>query len=270
MKLRLDEYIYKNNLTQSRNKAKEHILNREVYVNNVAIIKPSFLVDSSDVIEIRSTKLEYVSRAYEKLKKAINKWNIDMTDKICLDIGASTGGFTQCCLDNNASLVYAVDVGTDQLHSSLLNNLKVINMSQYNFRNAKKQDFLKSIDFVCCDVSFISLEKIFLPLKDIVEFNTIGVFLIKPQFELQPKNIKNGRINSKLDHKQAILKVISYANNNSFDVINLDYSPILGNKKQNIEYLAYVIKKENDYKIWKEDQINQLVNIAWKELKNRL
>ncbi|WP_258176828.1 SAM-dependent methyltransferase, partial [Mycoplasma mycoides] len=141
MKLRLDEYIYKNNLTQSRNKAKEHILNKEVYVNNIAIMKPSFLVDSNDLIEIRSTKLEYVSRAYEKLKKAINKWNIDLTNKICLDIGASTGGFTQCCLDNNANLVYAVDVGTDQLHQSLLNNLKVINMSQYNFRNAKKQDF---------------------------------------------------------------------------------------------------------------------------------
>ncbi|WP_258176356.1 SAM-dependent methyltransferase, partial [Mycoplasma mycoides] len=139
MKLRLDEYIYKNNLTQSRNKAKEHILNKEVYVNNIAIMKPSFLVDSNDLIEIRSTKLEYVSRAYEKLKKAINKWNIDLTNKICLDIGASTGGFTQCCLDNNANLVYAVDVGTDQLHQSLLNNLKVINMSQYNFRNAKKQ-----------------------------------------------------------------------------------------------------------------------------------
>ncbi|WP_258177036.1 SAM-dependent methyltransferase, partial [Mycoplasma mycoides] len=144
MKLRLDEYIYKNNLTQSRNKAKEHILNKEVYVNNIAIMKPSFLVDSNDLIEIRSTKLEYVSRAYEKLKKAINKWNIDLTNKICLDIGASTGGFTQCCLDNNANLVYAVDVGTDQLHQSLLNNLKVINMSQYNFRNAKKQDFLKN------------------------------------------------------------------------------------------------------------------------------
>ncbi|WP_237719219.1 SAM-dependent methyltransferase [Mycoplasma mycoides] len=147
MKLRLDEYIYKSNLTQSRNKAKEHILNKEVYVNNITIIKPSFLVDSNDLIEIRSTKLKYVSRAYEKLKKAINKWNIDLTDKICLDIGASTGGFTQCCLDNNASLVYAVDVGTDQLHSSLLNNLKVINMSQYNFRNAKKQDFLKNPTF---------------------------------------------------------------------------------------------------------------------------
>ncbi|AIZ54930.1 hypothetical protein TS59_0103 [Mycoplasma mycoides subsp. mycoides] len=93
------------------------------------------------------------------------------------------------------------------------------------------------------------------------------MFLIKPQFESQPQNIKNGRINSKLDHKQAISKVISYANNNSFDVINLDYSPILGNKKQNIEYLAYIIKKENNYKIWKEEQINQLVNIAWKELK---
>ncbi|AME10305.1 hemolysin A [Mycoplasma mycoides subsp. mycoides] len=147
MKLRLDEYIYKNNLTQSRNKAKEHILNKEVYVNNIAIMKPSFLVDSNDLIEIRSTKLEYVSRAYEKLKKAINKWNIDLTNKICLDIGASTGGFTQCCLDNNANLVYAVDVGTDQLHQSLLNNLKVINMSQYNFRNAKKQDFLKNLRF---------------------------------------------------------------------------------------------------------------------------
>ncbi|ADK69106.1 SAM-dependent methyltransferase [Mycoplasma mycoides subsp. mycoides] len=147
MKLRLDEYIYKNNLTQSRNKAKEHILNKEVYVNNIAIMKPSFLVDSNDLIEIRSTKLEYVSRAYEKLKKAINKWNIDLTNKICLDIGASTGGFTQCCLDNNANLVYAVDVGTDQLHQSLLNNLKVINMSQYNFRNAKKQDFLKNPTF---------------------------------------------------------------------------------------------------------------------------
>ncbi|WP_434336335.1 TlyA family RNA methyltransferase [Mycoplasma capricolum] len=268
MKLRLDEYIYKINLTESRSKAKEHITNKkDVYVNNINIIKPSFLVDNNDVIEIRSTKLKYVSRAYEKLEKAINKWDIDLTNKVCLDIGASTGGFTQCCLDNNAKLVYAVDVGTDQLHSSLLNNLKVINMSQYNFRNAKKQDFLKNIDFVCCDVSFISLEKIFPPLKDIVEFNTSGVFLIKAQFELQPKNIKNGRINSKLDHKQAILKVINYANSNSFDVISLDYSPILGNKKQNIEYLAYIIKKENNYKIWKEEEIDQLVNIAWKELK---
>ncbi|WFQ90689.1 TlyA family RNA methyltransferase [Mycoplasma feriruminatoris] len=268
MKQRLDEYIYKNNLTESRSKAKEHIVNKkDVYVNNINITKPSFLVDISDVVEIRSTKLEHVSRAYEKLEKAINKWKIDLTNKVCLDIGASTGGFTQCCLENNARLVYAVDVGTNQLHSLLLNNLKVINMSQYNFRNAKKQDFLENIDFVCCDVSFISVEKILIPLKDIVELNTTGVFLIKPQFESQPNQIKNGRINSKLDHKQAILKVISYANSNNFDVINLDYSPILGNKKQNIEYLAYIIKKENNYKIWNEDQIDKLVNIAWKELK---
>ncbi|AUF83586.1 TlyA family rRNA (cytidine-2'-O)-methyltransferase [Mesoplasma syrphidae] len=267
MKMRLDHYLVDNGLAENRSKAKLYISGqKKVYVNNKLINKAGFSVSQEDIIKVVDIEKEFVSRAGLKLYKAIKVWNINLDNKICLDIGASTGGFTQCCLENNARKVFAVDVGIDQLHSTLKNDHRVISMEKYNFRNAKKNDFGNNIDFFSCDVSFISVIKILEALTDILEENAQGVILIKPQFESEVFEIKNGKANSKELHVKAILKIVTFANGLGFDLTDLDFSPITGNKKQNIEYLAFLTKKSGSAKIWAIDEIEAIVNCAWKAL----
>ncbi|ATZ18016.1 TlyA family RNA methyltransferase [Mesoplasma melaleucae] len=266
MKKRLDEVLVEKALVTTRSKAKEHIVNRkEVYVNDVLIIKAGFMVNETDLIEIKLKQSTFVSRAGLKLEKAIKDWKIDLINKVCLDIGASTGGFTQVCLEKQANFVYAVDVGTHQLDLALKNNLLVKDMSQYNFRYAKQTDFDQAINFFCCDVSFISLDKILPALTNLVKSEVDGVMLIKPEFEAGSELAKNGKVNLKSTHLKVLKNFISYAKANGFTINKLTYSPILGNKKQNIEYLAYLIKTDK-YKDWKEEELNKVVNQAWKYL----
>ncbi|ATQ35491.1 23S rRNA (cytidine1920-2'-O)/16S rRNA (cytidine1409-2'-O)-methyltransferase [Mesoplasma entomophilum] len=266
MKKRLDEVLVEKELVSTRSKAKERIVNRkEVYVNNTLVTKAGFMVNETDLIEIKLKQSTFVSRAGLKLEKAIKDWKIDLNNKICLDIGASTGGFTEVCLENKASLVYAVDVGTDQLDSSLKNNPLVKDMQKYNFRYAKQEDFNQTIDFFCCDVSFISLDKILPALNSLIKEQTYGVVLLKPEFEAGSELAKNGKVNLKSTHLQVIKNFIFYAKQNGFSVDRLTYSPIVGNKKQNIEYLAYLTKTENQ-KNWKEEELNKVVNQSWKYL----
>ncbi|WP_027063229.1 TlyA family RNA methyltransferase [Mesoplasma seiffertii] len=267
MKVRLDQYLVDNGLAENRSKAKLYISGqKQVYVNNKLINKAGFSVSESDIVKVTDVEKEFVSRAGLKLHKAIKEWTIDLNNKVCLDIGASTGGFTQCCLENHAQKVFAVDVGTDQLHWSLKANSRVVNIEKYNFRNAQKADFNEAIDFFCCDVSFISVAKILAPLTLIVEDNAQGVILIKPQFESELFEVKNGKVNSKVVHLKAITKVINYANSCGFDITALDYSPITGNKKQNIEYLAFLTKTTSPKTKWTNNQIETIVNCAWKAL----
>ncbi|AGY41415.1 RNA binding methyltransferase FtsJ like protein [Mesoplasma florum W37] len=266
MKKRLDEVLVEKALVSTRSKAKEQIVNRkEVYVNNVLITKAGFMVSETDLIDIRLKQSTFVSRAGLKLEKTIKDWKIDLNNKVCLDIGASTGGFTQVCLENNASLVYAVDVGTDQLDESLKNNKLVKDMQKYNFRYAKKEDFDKNIEFFCCDVSFISLDKILPTLNSLIQEQTSGVVLIKPEFEAGSELAKNGKVNLKSTHLQVIKNFIYYSKENGFSVDRLTYSPIVGNKKQNIEYLAYLTKTKKQ-KNWKDEELNKVVNQSWKYL----
>lgn len=265
MKQRLDQILLDKNLFENRNKARGYIVDGKIIVNNEKITKPGTMLDIEKIdIKVISSEKDYVSRAGKKLDKAIKFWTIDLTEKVCLDIGSSTGGFTDCCLSFGASYVYAVDVGTNQLDWKLRSNAKVKSMEKTNFRNVTKDFFDKEINFFCCDVSFISVEKILIPLKEIVEENTDGIILIKPQFESNKEDVKNGRINSKADHKKSIERVINYCNQNGFLVNDISYSPILGNKKRNIEYLCWIKRSDNIKNNFDLNLIANKVDECWR------
>ena len=178
--IRLDNYLVLKGFTPSRSKASELIHNGKVKVNNKVILKPSFNVNEEDNIEVLENKvLKYVSRGGLKLEKAIEYFNLDLTDKVILDIGSSTGGFTDCALKHKAKFVYALDVGTNQLHESLLNNEKVFSMENTNFKDVTKDMFDKHIDLYVCDVSFISIQTILKKLKELDEnIKTISIDIV--------------------------------------------------------------------------------------------
>ncbi|AUB31651.1 TlyA family RNA methyltransferase [Spiroplasma floricola] len=269
MKQRLDQILLKKELAENRNKARGLIIDGKVLVNNEKITKPGTLFDQEKInIKLLNQENEFVSRAGKKLFKAINFWKINLEDKVCLDIGSSTGGFTDCCLQHGAQFVYAVDVGTNQLDWKIRNNIKVKSMEKTNFRNVTKDFFDKEINFFCCDVSFISVEKILTPLKEIVSDNVLGIILIKPQFESDKEDVKNGKINSKEGHIKSINRVTSYCNQNSFSVIDINWSPILGNKKKNIEYLCLIKKTSQIKNQFDQNEIPNLVNNCWKFFEN--
>ncbi|AHI53894.1 rRNA methyltransferase [Spiroplasma sabaudiense Ar-1343] len=240
MKKRLDQILLDESLVENRSKARSLIIDGRVIVNNDKETKPGTLFDSEKIIiNIIGVDNEFVSRAGKKLDKAVKIWNINLDNKICLDIGSSTGGFTDCCLQNKASLVYAVDVGTNQLDWKLRQDPRVIVLEKTNFRNVTIDIFDKGeIDFFCCDVSFISVSKILPALKTILKKQAIGVILIKPQFESDRGVVNNGRVVGVENHINSIKKVFSSALENSFSILEIDFSPILGNKKSNIEYIT--------------------------------
>ena len=173
-KVRLDLYLVEHNYVPSRSKASEMLKNNKVFVNNKLVNKPSFEVDEIDIISISENDiLKYVSRGGLKLEKAINDFSLNLDGLTILDIGASTGGFTDCALQNNAKKVYALDVGNNQLHESLLNNDKVINLENTNFKDVTKDMFDKHIDLYVCDVSFISIQTILKKLKEAYFLNIV-------------------------------------------------------------------------------------------------
>lgn len=237
---RLDLYLYENELAKSRNNAKALIESNLVTVNQKVINKPSHLVKANDVVTILQP-LKYVSRAGLKLEKAIHTFHIDFTNKVVLDIGASTGGFTDCALQHGAKLVYALDVGYDQLDPSLRENNQVVNIEKTNVKNLKEVNFSLPIDIIVCDVSFISLKHVFMNIKHLLTSETIMLFLIKPQFELSPEIISkcNASIKDKKYHDLAINKVLSYANEQNIKMLDIVESPIKGNKSQNTEFIGY-------------------------------
>lgn len=243
--MRLDKYLFENKYFDSRRKAQDAIKDGLVSINGKIITKSSFEYESG-IIDIKQNDIEFVSRGGFKLLQAINKFNLDFKDKIVLDIGASTGGFTDCSLKHGARCVYATDVGTSQLVSSLKSDSRVVSIENLNFRDAKIEDFNKNIfDFVVIDVSFISLEHIFANLDKFVDENSLIVALIKPQFELGDISIKNkGIISRKEDHLLAITLVENKAYNHGFYMQKLTYSPIVGEKKGNIEYIGLFSKKD--------------------------
>ncbi len=239
-KVRLDSFLVTSKLVESRNKAQDLIKEGNVTVNGIVIDKPNFMVTNKDEITINNND-DYVSRAAYKLVHAINEFKIDLKNKVVLDIGSSTGGFTQVSLMNKANKVYSIDVGTDQMHQSLRNNSKVKLFEQTNFKNIKKDIFEEKVDFVLCDVSFISLIKIIDRLLTLFDYSYNGVFLIKPQFELEDIKIKNfnGVVTNEETRKKIIQKIENILNKNHFKILGLCESPILG-RKGNKEYLIYV------------------------------
>lgn len=241
MKKRLDVLISERGLSESREKAKALIMSGVVYVNNEKQLKAGTEFEETVEIIISDT-LKYVSRGGYKLEKTINNYGLDLKGRICADIGSSTGGFTDCMLQNNASKVYAVDVGYGQLAWSLRNDPRVVCLERTNARYLTHEVIPDNLDFFSMDVSFISVKLILPAVYDLMTDHGQGVILIKPQFEAGKNKIgKNGVIRDPSVHKEVLVDITSFLEKNGFGILALDYSPIKG-PKGNIEFLAYVEK----------------------------
>ncbi len=244
MKERLDVLLVNRGLAPSREKAKAMIMEGNVFVENQREDKAGSSFDVNANIEIKGNTLKYVSRGGLKLEKAMTHFGIELTDKICMDIGASTGGFTDCMLQNGAKKVYAVDVGYGQFAWKLRQDERVVCMEKTNIRYVTPEDIADRLDFASVDVSFISLTKVLEPARNLLQDDGEMVCLIKPQFEAGREKVgKKGVVREKSVHEEVICKVIDYAVSIGFVVLNLEYSPIKG-PEGNIEYLVYIKKAE--------------------------
>ena len=241
MKERLDVLLVSRGLAPSREKAKVVIMAGDVYVNGQKEDKAGDTFDPEDsVIEVRSNTLKYVSRGGLKLEKALAVLPIDLTGRICMDIGASTGGFTDCMLQNGAALVYSIDVGHGQLDWKLRNDERVICMEKTNFRYLEADAIEKAPDFASCDVSFISLDKILPVANKLLKPDGNMVTLIKPQFEAGRDKVgKKGVVRDPEVHIEVVNRIIEVAKESGFNILALDYSPIKG-PEGNIEYLLWL------------------------------
>ena len=246
MKIRLDQYVFEEGYTESRQRAQALIMAGVVYVNNQKADKAGYMVKDADKVEVRGKDLKYVSRGGYKLEKAIELYGLDLTDKICMDIGASTGGFTDCMLQNGAKKVYSVDVGYGQLAWKLRTDERVVNMEKTNIRNVTAEDLDEKINFFSVDVSFISLKHIFPVAFAISTEDVTGACLVKPHFEAGKEKVgKKGVVRDSAVHKEVIENVIGYAHQNGFFVKELTFSPIKG-PEGNIEFLIVITKNEAD------------------------
>lgn len=244
MKERLDILLVKKGLAPSREKAKTMIMEGNVFVDNNREDKAGSSFDENAKIEIKGNTLKYVSRGGLKLEKAMTHFGITLDGKVCMDIGASTGGFTDCMLQNGASKVYAVDVGYGQFAWKLRQDERVICMEKTNIRYVTPEDIADRLDFASVDVSFISLTKVLGPARALLQDDGEMVCLIKPQFEAGREKVgKKGVVRDKAVHEEVIHKVIDFALETGFSILNLEYSPIKG-PEGNIEYLVYIRKTE--------------------------
>ncbi|MDD4111952.1 MAG: TlyA family RNA methyltransferase [Herbinix sp.] len=240
MKERLDVLLVNRNLAESREKAKAIIMSGIVFVEGQREDKAGSTFPEEASIEIKGDKLRYVSRGGLKLEKALEVFPIQLEGRICMDVGSSTGGFTDCMLQNGAIKVYAVDVGTNQLAWKLRQDTRVISMEKTNIRYLTDEKIHEKISFVSIDVSFISLTKVLLPVKELMADEGEMVCLIKPQFEAGRELVgKKGVVRDKNVHMNVIQMVASYANEIGFEYKGLDYSPVKG-PEGNIEYLLYL------------------------------
>lgn len=241
-KKRLDIALTESGLAESREKAKALIMAGTVYVNNQKCDKAGTAVKPDDKLEIRGETLRYVSRGGLKLEKAVNSFGISLDGCVCADIGASTGGFTDCMLQNGAKKVYAVDVGYGQLAWKLRTDERVVNLERTNFRYVTAEQIPEPLDFASVDVSFISLSHILPVLNGFLKDGGRAVCLIKPQFEAGKENVgKKGVVRDKSVHKAVIEKIINSALENGYSVSALDFSPVKG-PEGNIEYLCCLEK----------------------------
>lgn len=245
LKDRLDIILVKKGFFESREKAKASIMAGLVSVDGKLVDKAGTGVSEDADIFVKQNLCPYVSRGGLKLEKAIDKFNIELKDKICMDIGASTGGFTDCMLQNGAQKVYAIDVGRGQLDWNLRTDERVINIERTNIRYYENPQLEGTIDFASVDVSFISLNLIFPVMKKMLAKDSVAVCLIKPQFEAGREQVGNkGIVKDKKVHEEVISKTIGYARNHGLQSLNLSYSPVTG-AKGNIEFLLY-LKNTND------------------------
>ena len=240
MKERLDILIVNKGLAASREKAKAIIMSGIVYVDGQKEDKAGSMFEETANIEVRGATLKYVSRGGLKLEKAMTHFGVELKDKICMDVGSSTGGFTDCMLQNGAVKVYAVDVGHGQLDWKLRNDPRVVCMEKTNIRYVTQEDIADKINFSSIDVSFISLTKVLGPVKALLADDGQIVCLIKPQFEAGREKVgKKGVVRDKAVHLEVIEMVIAFAKSIGFEILNLEFSPIKG-PEGNIEYLLHL------------------------------
>lgn len=249
MKERLDILLVKGGYASSREKAKAIIMSGSVFIDGQREDKAGALFDPDKIhMEVKGNNQKYVSRGGLKLEKAIDRFGVKLKEAVCMDIGASTGGFTDCMLQNGASKVYAVDVGHGQLDWKLRNDERVVCMEKTNFRYMMPEDIQEKLDFASVDVSFISLTKILLPARALLKETGEMVCLIKPQFEAGRDKVgKKGVVREPEIHEEVIRKIIDYADYIGFDILHLDFSPIKG-PEGNIEYLVHIRKNQEKTK----------------------
>ena len=272
MKERLDVLLVKKGLAPSREKAKAVIMAGSVYVDGQKEDKAGSVFDEESAqIEVRGHVLPYVSRGGLKLEMALKVFPITLTNKICMDIGASTGGFTDCMLQNGAVKVYSVDVGYGQLDWKLRQDERVVCMEKTNFRYMTPEDIPDVLDFASVDVSFISLDKILTPAYVLLREQGEMVALIKPQFEAGREKVgKKGVVRDPKVHEEVISRIVRHADEVSFEVLDLSYSPIRG-PEGNIEYLIH-LKKNPERTVYPdilevfEKKIKEIVEEAHQEL----
>lgn len=265
-KERLDVLVVQRGILFSRDRAKENIIAGNIFVDGIMTTKCGKKIDLSSNIEFKGEDFPYVSRGGLKLEKAIRSFNIDLEAKVCLDIGASTGGFTDCMLLHGACKVYSIDVGTNQLDDKLRNDERVVSMENTNIRYLSADSIGEFADFASIDVSFISLEKVIPNLLGLLKDDGSVVALLKPQFEVGIGIVnKKGVVKNPTEHVGVIVKVLSLLKCLNVQVINVSYSSIKG-PNGNIEYLVYFTKSKELNVNYIEDNVNQIVIEAHKNL----
>lgn len=265
-KIRLDVYLTEKGLTTSRERAKSLIMAGQVYIKNQKCDKAGTMLDENETeVEIRGEQLKYVSRGGLKLEKAMEQFPIDLNGKITMDIGASTGGFTDCMLQNGAKKVFAVDVGYGQFAWKLRQDPRVVNMERTNIRYVTPEDIGEVLDFASIDVSFISLKLVLPAAYNLLSDEGEIVALIKPQFEAGRGQVgKKGVVRDKNIHFEVVRGVLDFATEKGFSVLGLSYSPIKG-PEGNIEYLAF-LKKSKETQNITDEEIHTIVNLSHETL----
>ncbi len=263
MKERLDVLLVKRNLAASREKAKAIIMTGNVFVNGQREDKAGSTFKEDALIEVKGNPMKYVSRGGYKLEKAIDLWQVPLQDKICMDVGSSTGGFTDCMLQNGAQKVYAIDVGTNQLAWKLRQDERVISMEKTNIRYVTREAIADFIDFFSVDVAFISLKKVLEPVKALLTQEGQGVCLVKPQFEAGREKVgKKGVVRDPKVHREVLEQIMQYVLSIGFEILELSFSPIKG-PEGNIEYLLYI---QNTDRIPEEDSLEESFHVSYDSL----
>ena len=266
MKKRLDILVTERGLAESREKAKALIMAGDVYVDQQKADKPGDLYPEEATIEVRGKGLKYVSRGGLKLEKAMAEFPISLSGLVCMDVGASTGGFTDCMLQNGAKKVYAVDVGYGQLAWSLRTDPRVVNLERTNARYLSQEQVPEPIDFFSVDVSFISLSLILPAVRPLLAENARAVCLIKPQFEAGREKVgKKGVVRDPAVHQEVIEKVLGFALENGYSVLGLTFSPVKG-PEGNLEYLAYLQRSDAPTQAETVPQARQVVEASHAQL----
>lgn len=260
-KIRLDIALTEQGLAQSREKAKSLIMSGLVYVDNQKADKPGTAISADAKIEVRGNSIPFVSRGGLKLDKAVKNFGLTLADKVCMDIGASTGGFTDCMLQNGAKKVFAVDVGYGQLDYKLRIDQRVCNMERTNIRYVTLEQIGQPLDFASIDVSFISLKLVLPVLRDLLHDDGQAVCLIKPQFEAGKGKVgKKGVVRQPEIHLEVIENVVEFTMQSGFSILALDFSPVKG-PQGNIEYLMYIQKSQEAHDLSGVD-FKQLVQLS--------